>query len=153
MASVSIKAFLSFPERNTNILIYIKRRLGMCARKLGKLREATKIFRDLVKEFPMMSVFNIHENLIEVLLALQNYPDVQGVLAKYDGSNFVVRFTVRQRCLSWQISACRNRPRFATQLRCSKPERLLPRKLPLEDLLGRIGGCETIRLVDGGTTR
>jgi hypothetical protein len=57
----------------------------MCARKLGKLREATKIFRDLVKEFPMMSVFNIHENLIEVLLALQNYPDVQGVLAKYDG--------------------------------------------------------------------
>ncbi|CAF2341871.1 unnamed protein product [Rotaria sp. Silwood2] len=71
-------------KRNTNILIYVKRRLGMCARKLGKLREATKIFRDLVKEFPMMSVFNIHENLIEVLLALQNYPDVQGVLAKYD---------------------------------------------------------------------
>jgi hypothetical protein len=59
----------------------------MCARKLGKLREATKIFRDLVKEFPMMSVFNIHENLIEVLLALQNYPDVQGVLAKYDGKH------------------------------------------------------------------
>jgi len=71
-------------KRNTNILIYVKRRLGMCARKLGKLREATKIFRDLVKEFPMMSVFNIHENLIEVLLALQNYADVQGVLAKYD---------------------------------------------------------------------
>ncbi|CAM4752466.1 unnamed protein product [Rotaria magnacalcarata] len=71
-------------KRNTNILIYVKRRLGMCARKLGKLREATKIFRDLVKEFPMISVFNIHENLIEVLLALQNYPDVQGVLAKYD---------------------------------------------------------------------
>lgn len=76
----------SFLERNTNILIYVKRRLGMCARKLGKLREATKIFRDLVKEFPMMSVFNIHENLIEVLLTLQNYADVQGVLAKYDGS-------------------------------------------------------------------
>jgi hypothetical protein len=77
-------------ERNTNILIYVKRRLGMCARKLGKLREATKIFRDLVKEFPMMSVFNIHENLIEVLLALQNYPDVQGVLAKYDGKNLII---------------------------------------------------------------
>ena len=77
-----------FSERNTNILIYVKRRLGMCARRLGKLREATKIFRDLVKEFPMMSVFNIHENLIEVLLALQNYPDVQGVLAKYDGKSF-----------------------------------------------------------------
>jgi hypothetical protein len=83
-----IREFLfSSIERNTNILIYVKRRLGMCARKLGKLREATKIFRDLVKEFPMMSVFNIHENLIEVLLALQNYPDVQGVLAKYDGKH------------------------------------------------------------------
>lgn len=87
----SLKIFLSTRhrlfhlERNTNILIYVKRRLGMCARKLGKLREAAKIFRDLVKEFPMMSVFNIHENLIEVLLALQNYADVQGVLAKYDG--------------------------------------------------------------------
>ena len=84
-ASRSVTLFFLFVERNTNILIYVKRRLGMCARKLGKLREATKIFRDLVKEFPMMSVFNIHENLIEVLLALQNYPDVQGVLAKYDG--------------------------------------------------------------------
>ncbi|CAF0882427.1 unnamed protein product [Didymodactylos carnosus] len=71
-------------KRNTNILIYVKRRLGMCARKLGKLREATKIFRDLVKEFPMMSVFNIHENLIEVLLMMQSYADVQAVLAKYD---------------------------------------------------------------------
>jgi hypothetical protein len=66
----------------------------MCARKLGKLREATKIFRDLVKEFPMMSVFNIHENLIEVLLALQNYPDVQGVLAKYDGKLFSFLFKI-----------------------------------------------------------
>jgi hypothetical protein len=72
-------------ERNTNILIYVKRRLGMCARKLGKLKEAAKIFRDLVKEFPMMSVYNIHENLIEVLLEMQSYPDVQAVLAKYDG--------------------------------------------------------------------
>ena len=81
-------------ERNTNILIYVKRRLGMCARKLSKLREATKIFRDLVKEFPMMSVFNIHENLIEVLLELQNYPDVQGVLAKYDGKYFRKIFNI-----------------------------------------------------------
>lgn len=72
-------------ERNTNVLIYVKRRLGMCARKLYKLKEAAKIFRDLVKEFPMMSVYNIHENLIEVLLEMQSYPDVQAVLSKYDG--------------------------------------------------------------------
>ncbi len=37
-------------ERNTNILIYVKRRLGMCARKLGKLKEAAKIFRDVFNE-------------------------------------------------------------------------------------------------------
>ena len=33
----------------------------------------------------MMSVYNIHENLIGVLLEMQSYPDVQAVLSKYDG--------------------------------------------------------------------
>lgn len=38
-----------------------------------------------MKEFPVLSVLNIHENLLETLLELQAYADVQAVLAKYDG--------------------------------------------------------------------
>ncbi|KAJ3596766.1 hypothetical protein NHX12_003167 [Muraenolepis orangiensis] len=64
-------------RRDTNVLVYIKRRLAMCSRKLGRTRE-------LMKEFPLLSMFNIHENLLESLLELQNYADVQAVLAKYD---------------------------------------------------------------------
>lgn len=33
--------------RDTNVLICVKRRLAMCARKLGKLKEAVKMFRDV----------------------------------------------------------------------------------------------------------
>uniref|UniRef100_A0A8C8RKK0 Suppression of tumorigenicity 7 n=1 Tax=Pelusios castaneus TaxID=367368 RepID=A0A8C8RKK0_9SAUR len=54
-----------------------------CYRRSQQLQHHGAQF-ELMKEFPLLSMFNIHENLLEALLELQAYADVQAVLAKYD---------------------------------------------------------------------
>lgn len=84
------------------MLMYCRRRLAMCSRKLGKVREAIKMFKEvsylmfaiiffdvqIVREGSISSVFGIQENLIESCLELQAYADLQGLLVRYDGKLF-----------------------------------------------------------------
>ncbi|KAL3309580.1 Suppressor of tumorigenicity 7 protein [Cichlidogyrus casuarinus] len=71
-------------RRDVQVFIAIRRRLAMCARKLGRLKDAIKLLKDLLKEYPALNLFNIHENLIECFLAAQQYADAQAFLSKYD---------------------------------------------------------------------
>lgn len=52
-------------------------------------------FLKVMKEFPSFNLFNIHENLIEAYLELQSYADVQSILVKYDGMEFICIISLR----------------------------------------------------------
>ena len=69
-------------ERNAYICAYCKIRLAVCARKLGKIKDATKMYRDLLKDDRALAMANIHENLVECLLEAQNYSDAQQLILK-----------------------------------------------------------------------
>lgn len=71
-------------ERNAYICSYCRIRLALCARKLGKLKEAVKMYRDLSKDDRALTITNIHENLIECLLEMQSYFDIQQLLHKLE---------------------------------------------------------------------
>lgn len=48
----------------------------------------------LIKEYPNLNLFNIHENLIECYLAAQQYADAQAFLLKYDGNVICSTFII-----------------------------------------------------------
>lgn len=100
-------------KRDTNVLIYIKRRLAMCARKLNNNAKAAKYFRDLTREIaPIIGLLNVHENLMEAMLDDGNYSDCAAVLAKFDDISLPKSATIcytaallKARCVADKFSA------------------------------------------------
>lgn len=68
-------------RRANAVLAHVKRRAAMCARRLGRLRDAVRLFRELARDAPpALHALSLHENLIEALLEQRAYADVQVAL-------------------------------------------------------------------------
>ncbi|CAA92595.1 Protein ST7 homolog [Caenorhabditis elegans] len=83
-------------KRDLTIQTYIKRRLAMCARKQGRLREAIKGFRDLSRDQSLSTLLSVQDNLIEACLEVQAYADVQNLLVRYDGYGAPCSYELRE---------------------------------------------------------
>ncbi|XP_035458776.1 protein ST7 homolog [Spodoptera frugiperda] len=92
-------------RRDAAVLAHVKRRAAMCARRLGRLRDAARLFRELARDAPpALHALALHENLIEVLLEQKAYADVQAVLARYDDVGLP-----RSACVSYTAALLRAR--------------------------------------------
>ncbi len=74
-------------ERNANVSIHCRLRLAVCSRRLGKVKEAMKIYRELLKDSRVHFLANIYENLAECLLEMQSYTELNAFLLKLDDSS------------------------------------------------------------------
>ena len=86
-------------ERNANICAYCKLRLAYCNRKLGKFKDAIKLYRDLLKDDHVLSMANVQENLIECLLEMQSYSEVSQFLAKQEELS-----VIKSTCMCYTIA-------------------------------------------------
>lgn len=71
-------------ERNANVCVYCKFRQAVCARRLGKVKDAIKLYRDLLKDSRALFLVNIYENLTECLLESQSYCELNTFLSKQE---------------------------------------------------------------------
>ncbi|KAM3957842.1 LOW QUALITY PROTEIN: protein ST7 homolog [Aphomia sociella] len=72
-------------RRDASVLAHVKRRAAMCARRLGRLRDAARLFRELARDAPpALHALALHENLLELLLEQRAYADAQALLARHD---------------------------------------------------------------------
>ncbi len=76
-------------ERNANLCTYARIRIAACARKLGKVKEASKMYRDLFKDDRAPLMASVLENLVECLLETQSYSEVQQVLSKQEDVSLI----------------------------------------------------------------
>ena len=71
-------------ERNANVCVFCRFRLAVCTRRLGKIKEAIKLYRDLLKDSRTLFLVNIYENLTECLLDSQSYSELNNFLSKQE---------------------------------------------------------------------
>ncbi|XP_022123314.2 protein ST7 homolog [Pieris rapae] len=70
-------------RREAALLAHVKRRVAMCARRLGRLKDAARLFRELSREAGgAPHALQVRDNLLEVLLEQRLYADAQAVLAR-----------------------------------------------------------------------
>lgn len=73
-------------QRDCKLVCYIKARLALCCRRVGKLQESVKLYREISKEYHSnsMSIDSLYDAWIEVCLERQYFADVNQLMTKYD---------------------------------------------------------------------
>lgn len=86
-------------ERNANVCVYCRFRQAVCARRLGKVKEAIKLYRELLKDSRSLFLVNICENLTECLLESQSYCELNTFLAKQEDT-----LVYKSTCLCYTVA-------------------------------------------------